>query len=360
VVQRKRNIHKVYELRPSLLDRWLPKTNTSPCLRHMLQSQGFVVAPSKATSRKQETGHRSMPQVTTNGINFEYEEIGDKGAPPLLLIMGLGAQMIRWPDAFRQALADEGFRVVCFDNRDVGLSHKFDDAQRLDMPAIMKDLASGKTPDVPYTLHDLALDTVGVMEALSISPAHIVGASMGGMVAQLVAANHGAHVRSLTSIMSSTLDRDLPKPTPEAMAALTGSPASTSREDIVAHGLKTNKVIGSPDYPTPDEYLNERNGLSYDRCYNPAGFMRQYAAVQATSSIRPMLANVTCPTLVIHGRADPLVPVACGMDTAKHVPHSESEIIDGMGHDLPPGLQTRIVKRISNFIEGSMAGRKSA
>ncbi len=294
-----------------------------------------------------------MPKIEANGLSFEYEEMGDKGASPMVLVMGLGAQLIRWPDAFCKILADSGFRVIRFDNRDIGLSQKMDGAPLPDFGAIAQVMAKGEKPDVPYTLFEMAEDTVAIMEALDASPAHIVGASMGGMIVQLTAALHGPHVRSLTSIMSSTLNPNLPPATPEATAALLARPASTSREDVVALAVKNQKVVGSPGFPVPDETLREQHGSYFDRCYYPEGFARQYAAVLGTGNFGPLLGSVICPTLVIHGNDDPLVPVEGGKDTARHILQAEMELIDGMGHDLPPGLHERIARRIAEFAKQS-------
>ncbi len=290
-----------------------------------------------------------MPQVKANGLTFEYDEIGDTSAPPLVLVMGLGAQLIRWPERFCEMIAEGGFRVIRFDNRDIGLSEKIEGAKAPDFASIVAQLSEGKTPDVPYTLYDMARDTVGVIEGLGLSPAHIVGASMGGMIVQLTAALHGDRVRSMTSIMSTTLNPELPPATPEAAAALTAQPASTSREDVVALAIKNNKIVGSPGYPIPDDELEKQHGSYYDRCYYPQGFARQYAAVLGTGSLVPHLSKVQCPTLVIHGKDDPLVPVEGGKDTAKHIPHADLDIIDGMGHDIPSGLYERIAGRIVEF-----------
>ncbi len=291
-----------------------------------------------------------MTQITANGITLEYDEIGDPNHPPLLLVMGLGGQMVRWTDGFREAFVEKGFRVVRFDNRDVGLSHKFEGMKTPGFGEIQKNTAAGKKSDVPYTLDDMAADAVGLLDALEISSAHILGVSMGGMIVQLMAADYGSRVRSVTSIMSTTGNPKLRPATPEAMAVLTSAPENPDDiESIIQHNMKTHKVIGSPGYPYPDELLYDVNARAIKRAYYPQGFNRQYAAILASGSRVEKLKKVTCPALVIHGSADPLVPVDGGEDTARSIPHAELEIIDGMGHDIPPGLIERITGRVAEF-----------
>lgn len=288
-----------------------------------------------------------MAQIKANGINLEYETLGD-GPETVLLIMGLGAQMTRWPPAFRQMLADKGYRVVWFDNRDVGLSEKIEAAGLPDMQAIIGALMSGGTPKVAYTLAEMAADTVGLMDALKIDKAHIVGASMGGMIAQLVAADYPERVLSLTSIMSTTGGRDLPPAKPEAMAVLNdrGPDPLTDLDGYLAHSLIGAQAIGSKGYPFDPAASRERSLSDFKRSYYPAGFARQYAGVVASPDRRAKLATVTAPTVVVHGDIDPLVPVEGGQDTAKHIPGAELRIIPGMGHDFPPELYETIVDAI--------------
>ncbi len=291
-----------------------------------------------------------MTQITANGIQLEYDEIGDKNAPPLLLVMGLGGQMVRWTDGFREAFVEKGFRVIRFDNRDVGLSHKFEGAKVPPFADIMKDTLSGKKADVPYTLDDMAADGAGLLEALDISSAHILGVSMGGMIVQLMAADHSSRVRSMTSIMSTTGNPSLSPATPEALAVLTSAPENPDDvESIIQHNMKTHKVIGSPGFPYPDDQLYDVNARAIKRMYYPQGFNRQYAAILGSGSRVERLKKVTCPALVIHGSDDPLVPVDGGEDTARSIPHAELEIIKGMGHDIPPGLIERITSRVAAF-----------
>jgi pimeloyl-ACP methyl ester carboxylesterase len=295
-----------------------------------------------------------MPQLTANGITIEYDERGS--GDPLLLIMGLGAQMTRWPEGFCDQLAARGFRVIRFDNRDVGLSSKMDEAGLPDMAAVLTAFASGTQPPVAYTLREMAEDAVGVLGALEISKAHIVGASMGGMIAQLVAADHADHVLSLTSIMSTTGNRELPSGTPEAMAALS-TPAPNPHDNLegfLAHGLKTAHIVGSPGH-IDEAVLRQRMEADFRRAYAPAGFMRQYAAVLASPDRRPKLKGIKVPTVVIHGAVDALVNVAGGRDTAENIPGAELLVIPGMGHDVPPAFWNQIIEAIVAVAEKAKA-----
>ncbi|RYF95260.1 MAG: alpha/beta hydrolase [Caulobacteraceae bacterium] len=287
-----------------------------------------------------------MPQLSANGISIEYDERG--AGDPLLLIMGLGAQMTRWPEGFCDQLAARGFRVIRFDNRDVGLSSKMDEAGLPDMAAVFTAFASGAAAPVAYTLREMSEDAVGVLDALGIDKAHIVGASMGGMIAQLVAADFPGHVLSLTSIMSTTGNRELPTGTPEAMAALS-TPAPNPHEDLegfLAAGLKTAHIVGSPGH-IDEATLRERMTADFQRAYAPAGFMRQYAAVLASPDRRPKLKGIKVPTTVIHGEVDALVNVAGGRDTAENIPGAELLVIPGMGHDVPPVFWAQIIDAIA-------------
>ena len=291
-----------------------------------------------------------MAQLQSNGLSFEYETFGDRGARPLLLVMGLGAQMILWEEDFCRALADRGHYVVRFDNRDVGLSSKLDAAGVPNVLELMQKVASGARLDVPYTLDDMADDTAGVLDALGLANAHVVGASMGGMIAQNLAILHPQRVRSLTSIMSTTGDPSLPPAKPEAMAVLLSPPPST-RDAAIEQGVRTWRTIGSSGFPFDEANVRKRTALAYDRCFHPTGTARQLAAILAHGSRRARLAHVKIPTLVIHGEADPLVPVEGGRDTAASIPGAELLLIEGMGHDLPAGAWPRIVGAIAALTE---------
>jgi pimeloyl-ACP methyl ester carboxylesterase len=290
----------------------------------------------------------ALSQIVANGIPLEYEAYGRADGEPLLLIMGFGAQMTRWSPEFIKALTNEGYRVILHDNRDVGLSHHLDDAGEPDMQKVYGALMAGQKPDVPYTLDDMADDSVGLLEALGVERAHIVGASMGGMIAQMVAANHPERTLSLTSIMSSTGNPALPPAKPEAMAALT-KPAVDPAVNLDGHilsGLASQKVIGSPGYPTDEATLIQRLRADALRSYYPVGRSRQMAAIVASGDRRAALAGITAPTVVIHGADDPLVPLPGGEDTAATIPGAELHVIPGMGHDLPPALIPKIVDLI--------------
>jgi pimeloyl-ACP methyl ester carboxylesterase len=286
-----------------------------------------------------------MPQLQTNGITVEYDTFGHEGDRPLLLVMGLGAQMILWDEEFCARLADDGHFVVRYDNRDVGLSTKFDDAPAPDMATLVGQLMAGETPDVPYTLDDMAADGIGVLDHLGIDSAHVCGASMGGMIVQAMALNHPERVRSMVSIMSSTGNPELPPATPEAMAALT-SPVPTDLDGFVTRTLDVARAIGSPGFPFDEERLRARAKRTYERSVYADGTARQMAAIVAHGNRAPRLAGVSTPTLVIHGDADPLVPLAGGEDTHRSVPGAELVVIEGMGHDLPVGAWDRIVAAV--------------
>ncbi len=298
-----------------------------------------------------------MPQAQANGLTIEYDMTGPADGEPLLLIMGLGAQMTRWPQAFLDELAGRGLRVIRFDNRDVGLTTRLDDAGLPDVVAILTALSEGKAPPVAYTLSDMAADAVGLLDALGIARAHIVGASLGGMVAQLVASDYPDRTLSLTSIMSTTGNRALPTATPEAIAVLNnrGPNPTEDLEGYLDHALKGAVVVGSPGYPQDPEVLRQRLRSDFERSYSPAGFQRQYAAAMASPDRRPKLATITAPTVVIHGAQDPLVPVTGGRDTAENIPGAELLVIEGMGHDVPPGLFVAIADGIQKAVERAKA-----
>lgn len=296
-----------------------------------------------------------MPKTSANGIEIEYQTYGSRENPALLLVMGLGAQMTRWDDALCGLLAHHGLFVIKFDNRDVGLSTHLTDLGVPDMTTLVAALAEGAAPSVPYTLDDMSNDGFGLLDALGIEQAHLCGASLGGMIAQTMALNAPQRVLSLTSIMSSTQDPSLPAAHPDAAAVLQAPPAR-SREEAIERAVSASGVIGSPGYPADPERVRERAAQDYDRAFDPAGVARQMAAaVAATGSRRERLTGLEVPTLVIHGADDPLVPLACGEDTAAAIPGAELLVIDGMGHDLPVALHQRIADAIA-----SHAGRSSS
>jgi pimeloyl-ACP methyl ester carboxylesterase len=281
-----------------------------------------------------------------NGIDLCYDTFGDSAAPPLLLIMGLAAQMIAWDDDFCAALSGRGFRVIRFDNRDIGLSTRFTAAGLPDVAAAFLAAMQGRPVAAPYRLRDMAADAVGLLDALSIGTAHVVGASMGGAIAQTLAIEHPQRLRTLTSIMATTGAPDLPPPAPEALAALF-KPTPTDQAGYLASYLQTWQVLRGPGFPLDDARDLERAGQNFARGLHPPGVARQLVAVLASSSRREALRSVGVPTLVIHGRADPLVPVECGIDTARAVPGAEPRVIDGMGHALPIALRPQIIDAIA-------------
>jgi pimeloyl-ACP methyl ester carboxylesterase len=288
-----------------------------------------------------------MVQIAANGILLDCVENGPRGAPALVLIRGLGTQRILWPEPFVEGLEARGFRVICFDNRDVGESTKFDRAGRADVGRAMSRIAKGEPVDAPYTIDDMARDVIGLLDALGIAKAHIVGISMGGMIAQVIAARHGQRVRSLVSIMSSSGHPDLPAGRPDVMRLMMSEPETRDRELVVQHTMKLQRTIGSPGFPTDDAVLRDMAERAFDRCYCPDGVTRQLVAVLASRRWE-LLEKVAVPTLVIHGEDDPLVPVECGIDTAKRVPGARLRTIPGMGHDVALGLVPVLVDAIAD------------
>ena len=285
-------------------------------------------------------------RVIANGLALEVEDVGPRDAPPVLLVMGLGMQLTGWPDGFVAELLQRGFRVIRFDNRDAGLSEGFD---HLGVPSIaLAALRHFVRLPVrsPYALRDMAADAVGLMDALGIGSAHVVGASMGGAIAQTLAIEHPQRLRTLTSIMATTGAPGLPPPKPEAMAVLF-KPTPTDQAAYLASYLQTWQVLRGPGFPLDEARDLERAGQSFARGLNPAGVARQLMAILASGSRQQALRSVSVPTLVIHGRADPLVPVECGIDTARAVPGAELLVIDGMGHALPISMWPQIVEAIA-------------
>ena len=294
-----------------------------------------------------------MPSVVTNEITLEYESLGDEGAPVMLLVMGLGMQLVSWPDPFCQLLVQRGFRVVRFDNRDCGLSQKMDHLGKPHLVRSMIRASLGLPVRAPYSLGDMARDTVGLLDALGIRSAHVVGASMGGMIAQLVAASYPGRVTTLTSIMSTTGARLLPQPKAHVRRQLLRRPANPADvESVTEHLVRMFTMIGSPAYPTPPDEMRQRIRRSVERGYHPAGVARQLVAIVADGDRSLRLRQITCPALVIHGRADPLVPYACGVDTAVKIPNSRLVPIDGFGHDFPAQLFERLAGVIADHASG--------
>ncbi len=287
-----------------------------------------------------------MHTTRVGEIDLAYETFGSPQDIPLLLVMGLATQMIGWPDEFCRMLAGRGLYVVRFDNRDVGLSTHLDDAGAPDVLAVM----GGDHSRVAYRLADMAEDTAGLLDALGLDGAHLVGASMGGMIAQTLAIRHPERVRSLTSIMSTTGDPAVGAPAQAALGVLLAPPA-TDRESAVQRAVDTYRVIGSPGFEFDEHGLRERAGLSFDRAYDPAGVARQLAAILASPDRTADLARVAVPTLVVHGEQDALIDVSGGRATAAAIPGAELLVVDGMGHDLPRAVWPELVDRITALVD---------
>ena len=298
--------------------------------------------------------HQPPQLARANGIELCYEIFGDADAEPMLLIMGLGAQMIHWDDDFCRQLAARGFRVIRFDNRDIGQSSKLTGGKRLGPVELLK-LRFLKIPvDAPYRLHDMALDVIGLMDALGIQSAHLVGASMGGMIAQEVAISFPQRVRSLTSIMSTTGNPKLPPPTREAAAVLMAPPPKT-REEYLERFAQTWKILRAGSFPQDEALDRSRAERTFERGLNPAGVARQLRAILASGSRKQRLASVKTPTLVIHGTVDPLVPPEGGKDTAASIPGAKLLMIEGMGHALPIPTWPEIIGAIDKHAHAASA-----
>jgi pimeloyl-ACP methyl ester carboxylesterase len=286
-------------------------------------------------------------KIRANGLMLEVDDRGPRDAPVVLLVMGLGMQLTGWPEELVELLVGHGFRVVRFDNRDAGLSDGFDHVGVPSIPLAALRHFLRLPVRSPYALKDMAADAVGVLDALGIACAHVVGASLGGMISQHVAAAYPERVASLTLIMTTSGSRRLPGPTAAARRALLSQPANKEPETLIAHSMSVFLTIGSPDYlPTPAE-LRERVAASIARASRPAGSARQLLAIAADGDRTPLLARIQAPTQVIHGVVDPLVPVANGRDLMTRIPGALGDFIEGMGHDLPRALLGRIAQGIA-------------
>jgi pimeloyl-ACP methyl ester carboxylesterase len=283
-----------------------------------------------------------IQRATVGDVEIAYETFGEAGDPPVLLVMGLATQMIGWPDDFCAALADRGHFVVRFDNRDIGLSTHLHAAGAPDLMSVM----AGDHSSVPYALTDLADDTVGLLDVLGLDRVHLVGASMGGMIAQLVAVRHPGRVRSLTSIMSTTGDPSVGTPNEAAMGVLFAPPAA-DRESAVKRAIDTYRVIGSPGFEFDEPALRDRAGLAFDRAHDPAGVARPLAAILSTHDRTRDLMSISVPSLVVHGAEVALVNVSGGRATAAAIPDAELLVVEGMGHDLPRAVWPQIIDRIT-------------
>ena len=293
-----------------------------------------------------------MPQTTANGLSFEYESLGNPQDPVILLVMGLGVQMVLWPDEFCRMLVDKGFRVVRFDNRDIGLSTKLD---HLGMPNIPREAIKYwlRLPlKSPYYIEDMAADTEALMDALGIARAHVVGASMGGMISQNLAARAPAKVASLTSMMSTTGARSLPSPRARAYKALLAPlPAPGDTEAAIIRMMKLLRAIGSLTYPSKEEYLRALCERHVRRSFNPAGASRQLLAIAASGDRTAVVRRIRAPTLVMHGDEDPLLLPACGKATLEAIRagggRAELCAIRGQGHDFPVEVLPEMAERIA-------------
>jgi pimeloyl-ACP methyl ester carboxylesterase len=298
-------------------------------------------------------------KIRANGIAIEIEDTGGAGVP-VLLVMGLGMQLVAWPPALVQSLMDAGYRVLRLDNRDIGLSQHFDHLGTPNMLWATLKYQLGLTIKPPYTLHEMALDALGVLDSLGIAQAHVVGVSMGGMIAQRMALAAPERLHSLTSIMSSSGARDLPAAKPHVLRALMSRPSGKDMASVVAQYERLFGIIGSPGFPIEPAAMRERILAGVERSYHPVGSVRQMAAIAADSQRAEALRTLRCPTLVVHGKADPLVPYACGQDTAQRIPGAQLVGIEGMGHDLAPGVVTALMPHVLPFLAQQRAAGGSA
>jgi pimeloyl-ACP methyl ester carboxylesterase len=282
-------------------------------------------------------------------IELAYESFHDQGPETVLLIMGLGAPMTYWEPAFCEQLAAPGYRVVRFDNRDVGQSTVLRDLGIPDVLTMMARAMAGETVEAPYTLSDMARDTVGLLDTLGVERAHLVGASLGGMVAQVVAIEHPERVASLTAIMSTTGDASLPTGDPTVLQVLF-TPAPKEREALIEHRIRAWRAIAGPRMPFDEERARRLATAAIDRGVSLGGFVRQLAAVVASGSRRERLRGVKARTLVLHGTDDPLIPVECGRDIARYVPDARLVEIDRMGHDMPPAVWPTLLNEIHGLL----------
>jgi proline iminopeptidase len=272
-----------------------------------------------------------MSIIHTGKIEIAYEETGPRDGAAVLLVRGQGTQLIHWPEEFYNAFASSGYRTVRFDNRDTGLSSKFDQMTGQQLADMWNRAASGKDFQPPYTLDDMAADVIDLMDALNIDAAHIVGISMGGVISQLTAARYGQRVLSLTSVMSGSRKID-----PTLIADLWAVPKP--REDTIEEWVEYVRSFGSPGYEAGDEYARRQGAAAYDRCYAPEGANRQILAICAATNVADLIKSITVPTLVVHGADDLLIPPEYGRLTAELIPGATFKLVEGMGHDIPPAL----------------------
>jgi pimeloyl-ACP methyl ester carboxylesterase len=290
-----------------------------------------------------------VTKVGPAGIDIAYQRLGKPDAPVVLLIMGIAGQSIAWPDAFCHALVNRGLQVIRFDNRDVGLSTHLTEAPPPDLPAVL----AGDLSSVSYTLSDMAADSVGLLDMLGFRKAHAVGASMGGAIAQTMAIEHPDRVRSLTSMMSTTGNMSVGQPSLDVLREVFAGPRAVTRDEVIQQRLRALRAVGSPGYPADEEEVAAGAGRAYDRSYDPTGVARQAIASVASGDRTERLRHLEVPTLVIHGLADRMCDVSGGRATAEAIPGAELVLIEGMGHDLPPGLRSQLAARIAEFVWGA-------
>ncbi|MBI5717590.1 MAG: alpha/beta fold hydrolase [Burkholderiales bacterium] len=286
-------------------------------------------------------------RIPSNGIEIEIDDQGPPGGEPLLLIMGLGMQLIAWPDELVQQLVARGFRVLRIDNRDAGLSTQLDHLGVPNLAWAALRYAMHLPVHAPYGIADMAADAVGVLDALGVPAVHVCGASMGGMISQHLAATHPARVKSLTLMMTTTGARRLPQARAHVRRALLARPASADEDAIVAHLARVMELIGSPGFPPSPEQLRQRLSASVRRAWRPAGTVRQLAAIAGDGDRSTLVQGIRAPTRVIHGEADPLVPVEAGHELAARIRGAVLDIVPGMGHDLPQELLPRFAEGVA-------------
>jgi pimeloyl-ACP methyl ester carboxylesterase len=285
-------------------------------------------------------------KVGPAGIDIVYQRFGQSDAPVVLLIMGIGGQLIHWPDGFCRALVERSLQIIRFDNRDSGLSSHMADAPPPNLPAAL----AGDLSSVSYTLSDMAADSAGLLDALNIEKAHVVGASMGGAIAQTMAIEQRPRVRSLTSMMSTTGDKTVGQASPDAIREVFGGPPATTRDEVIQQMLRASRAVGSPGYRRDERDVAAMAGRAYDRSFDPTGTARQAIATVASGDRTESLRQIKIPTLIIHGLADRMCDVSGGRAIASAIPGAELVLVEGMGHNLPPGLHAQIAERIAGFI----------
>lgn len=288
-----------------------------------------------------------------NSLRLAYDEFGDPSNPAIVLVMGLGTQMIAWPEPFCQALADKGHRVIRFDNRDIGLSQKIEPKKKVNIMKLMLRKKLGLSVRPPYTLRDMATDAIGVLDFLEIDAAHWVGASMGGMIAQILAAEHPERSLSLTSIMSTSGNPKLPQASLKIAQKMVSRPDRSNEKAYLKYMLDMWAIIGSPDYPPDKDELSARILASAKRSYSPTGYSHHLAAILESGDRRGLLRKVNVPSLVLHGKADALIPYQGGVDTAENIKAAKLELFEGMGHDLPRELIPKFVRLICQHTQAA-------